>query len=307
MTTLALPARPPFQFLSVVRSHGWYQLAPNAWDEAAGVLTTVTRLNSGRVLPLAIAGEADGLSVSAPGRLSKGERAELAAQMDWMFNLGADFSAFYALAEAEPRLAHVRRDAHGRFLRSPALFEDVVKVMLTTNIQWAGTRRLAAALVNELGAAAPGGDGPRAFPAPEQIARRRESTLRRLGLGYRAPYLLKLARGVASGAIDLEALREPARPTEDVRRALLALPGIGPYAAATLLGLLGRYDYIGVDTEAVSAVSQAFYAGRPVGEKEVNAVFARWGPFKTLAYWFWDWSGKQQAPMEAWEERAADG
>ncbi len=148
MTTLTLPARPPFKFFSVVQSHVWYQLAPNAWDEAAGVLTTVTRLGNGRVLPLAIAGREGGLSVSAPGRLSNGERADLAAQMNWMFNLEADFSEFYALADAEPRLAHVRRDAHGRFLRSPSLFEDVVKVMLTTNIQWAGTRRLAAALVD---------------------------------------------------------------------------------------------------------------------------------------------------------------
>jgi len=90
-----------------------------------------------------------------------------------------------------------------------------------------------------------------------------------------------------------------------VRRNLLALPGIGPYAAAALLGLLGRCDYIGVDTEATSAVSKASYGGRPVGEKEVNAVFARWGKYKALAYWFWDFSGQQQSPMDAWEVKAS--
>ena len=304
MARFQLAAQPPFNFLSVVHSHGWYQLAPNTWDEAAGALTTVTRLSTGRVRRLTCTAAGAGLAVTVPGRLSRREQAEVTAQAARMFNLAADFSAFYALADAEPRLAHVRGDAHGRFLRAPTLFEDVVKVMLTTNIQWAGTKRLAAALVAALGEPAdetPG--GPRAFPTPENIARRRESTLRRLGLGYRAPYLLALARGVAAGETDLEALQDPARPTEDLRRALLALPGIGPYAAATLLGLLGRYDYIGVDTEAVSAVSRAFYAGQPVGAKEVNAVFERWGPYKTLAYWFWDWSGEQQSPMEAWEAR----
>lgn len=85
-----------------------------------------------------------------------------------------------------------------------------------------------------------------------------------------------------------------------MRRDLLALPGIGPYAAATLLGILGRYDFIGVDTEAISAVSKAFYDGQPIGAKEIEAVFARWGKFKSLAYWFWDWNGQQQSPMEAW-------
>ena len=89
----------------------------------------------------------------------------------------------------------------------------------------------------------------------------------------------------------VETLKDLARPTEDVRRDLLVLPGIGPYAAATLLAILGRYDFIGVDTEAVSSVSKGFYNGQPVGEKEVNAVFAKWGQYKALAYWFWDFSG----------------
>jgi 3-methyladenine DNA glycosylase/8-oxoguanine DNA glycosylase len=143
----------------------------------------------------------------------------------------------------------------------------------------------------------------RAFPLPEVIARSRETTLRKLGLGYRSPYLLQLARGVVAGKFDLESLRDPSRPTEEVRRDLLALPGIGPYAAATLLGILGRYDFIGVDTEAMSLVSKGFYGGQPIGTKEIEAVFARWGKFKSLAYWFWDWAGQQQSPMEAYEER----
>jgi 3-methyladenine DNA glycosylase/8-oxoguanine DNA glycosylase len=106
---------------------------------------------------------------------------------------------------------------------------------------------------------------------------------------------------VASNRIDLDALKDATRTTHDVRGELLSLPGIGPYAAATLLGILGRYDFIGVDSEAVRLVSQGFYGGKPVGAKEVNAVFERWGKFKLLAYWFWDWDGQQQTPMEAWE------
>lgn len=310
MTALNLAARPPFHLPAVVRSHGWYQLAPFEWDEAGGVLTTVVRLEGGRVLTLTVTANGDGVTVSVPGRLNKREQAEVAARAAWMLNLNADFAEFYALADAEPRLAHCRRKGFGRFLRSPSLFEDVVKVMMTTNIQWGGTKRLVAALVEAFGeadearSASPGPSAPRparAFPTAERIARSRESALRRLGLGYRAPYLLKLARDVAAGRVDLEAFKDPAPPTEDLRRALLALPGIGPYAAATLLGLLGRYDYIGVDSEAMSAVSKGFYDGRPVGAKEVEAVFGKWGRYKALAYWFWDFDGQGQAPMEAWE------
>jgi 3-methyladenine DNA glycosylase/8-oxoguanine DNA glycosylase len=303
MPTLSFPARPPFQFHSVVRSHGWYQLAPYEWDEGAELLRTTTQLASGRVAVIDVRGDRRNVSVAFTPRLNKRERGELAARVAWMFMLEADFSEFYALADREPRLAHVRQKAYGRMLRSPTLFEDVVKVLLTTNIQWAGTKRLASALVSYFGERLDGDETRAAFPTPKRIAHSRESTLRKLGLGYRAPYLLKLARGVASGEINLDALADSSRPTEDVRRSLLALPGIGPYAAATLLSLLQRYDYIGVDTEAVSAVSQAFYDGKPVGAKEVNAVFERWGRFKALAYWFWDFTGQQQSPMEAWEAK----
>jgi 3-methyladenine DNA glycosylase/8-oxoguanine DNA glycosylase len=92
-------------------------------------------------------------------------------------------------------------------------------------------------------------------------------------------------------------------PTTELRRRLIALPGIGPYAAATLLGILGRHDFIPVDTEAMSVVSTHFYEGASVTAKEINAVFERFGQFKGLAYWFWDYAGMQTGPMEQWEAR----
>jgi len=32
------------------------------------------------------------------------------------------------------------------------------------------------------------------------------------------------------------------------------------------------------------------YTGEPVGRAEVEVAFERWGVWKGLAYWFWDWS-----------------
>ncbi len=285
---LNFTANAPFDFYNTVHSHGWYQLAPMQWDEDARVLRRPERMPDGRVRMLTISGAPGGFCVEAPGRLSNADAALLRERMAWMFWTDADFSAFYERADREPRLAHCRLKAQGRLLRSTSLFEDVVKMMMTTNIQWSGTRRLVRALVDKYGEASP--EGARAFPTADVIARSRERTLRGLGLGYRAPYLLKLARDVASGRTDLEPLRDRSLPTLELRKRLLALPGIGPYAAAALLALLGRHDFIPVDTEAVSAVSAFFFDGKKVGEKEINAVFAHWGEHKALAYWFWDYS-----------------
>ncbi len=41
-------------------------------------------------------------------------------------------------------------------LRSPSVFEDVVKTICTTNTAWSGTRKMTAALVDNLGVEAPG-------------------------------------------------------------------------------------------------------------------------------------------------------
>jgi len=288
---LTLSAQPPFRFRSTVHSHGWYQLAPWQWDDATGLLHRPERLANGRTILLTLREDPVGLSVTSAQTLNEAESAEVAAKLAWIFNLAADYSEFYALAEQEPRLVHCRPQAYGRMLRSPTLFEDVVKTMATTNIQWSGTKRLVQRLVETFGEPLATDATVRTFPLVERIASSDEAALRALGWGYRSPYLLKLARGVNDGTYVLDALRTSALPTPELRKALLKLPGVGPYAAATLLGLLGRHDFIGVDTAAVSAVSKAFYNGQPVGEKEINAIFDRWGKYKSLAYWFWDWQG----------------
>jgi 3-methyladenine DNA glycosylase/8-oxoguanine DNA glycosylase len=301
-----LAARPPFSLGAVVGSHGWVQLAPFARDEARGGLWRVERLASGQVVELRIWEAPGGVQVEVVETLTEAEQGEVSGKVSWMLGLDQDFSAFYTLARQEPKLAGVVQKAQGRLLRSPTLFEDVVKTILTTNTAWSGTRRMVASLVARFGSpllasaatsqdeAAPHHtEARRAFPAPEQVAAADEATLRsEVRLGYRAPYVLELARSVASGALDLEALRDVDLPTSELRKRLLALKGVGAYAAANLLMILGRYDFLPVDSWALKAVSHEWYGGEPVGAAEVEAGFAHWGEWKGLAYWFWDWSYK---------------
>jgi N-glycosylase/DNA lyase len=147
------------------------------------------------------------------------------------------------------------------------------------------------ALVRLYGDPLPGDPARRAFPTPEQLAAVDVDSLRaEVKLGYRAPYMQALAAQVASGALDLEALKQSDLPTLELRKRLLAIKGVGGYAAANLLVILGRYDYIPVDSWAVSQVAREWYGGQRVGEREVNAAFERWGAWKGLAFWCWEWS-----------------
>jgi 3-methyladenine DNA glycosylase/8-oxoguanine DNA glycosylase len=292
-----LAARPPFSLAAVVGSHGWVQLEPFARDEATGGLRRVERLASGRVVELRIWEAPGAVQVNVMEALTEAEQVELSDKVSWMLGLDQDFSAFFVLARQEPKLAGVMENAQGRLLRSPTLFEDVVKTILTTNTAWSGTKRMVGSLVARFGsplpasAVTPRAKARMAFPTPEQVAAADEAMLRgEVRLGYRAPYILELARSVASGALDLEALKHTELATSELRKRLLALKGVGAYAAANLLMILGRYDFLPVDSWALRMVSHEWYGGEPVGAAEVEAAFAPWGEWKGLAYWFWDWS-----------------
>ena len=290
-TQLHLAALPPFSLSAVALSHGWIQLPPFGYDRDSGTLTYVTRLGSDTITGLQIAEVRDGVDVTAGATLTAQEQAELAAQVTWMLGLNQDLVPFHTQARGEPKLAHVIGSARGRILRSSTLFEDTVKTILTTNTSWAGTIRMVEALVSRFGDPLPDDRTRHAFPTPARLASTEVQTLRLVArLGYRAPHVLDLARAVASGDLDLESLQTTDEPSEQLRARLLEINGVGAYSAANLLIILGRYDFIPVDSWARKLVSHEWYGGESVRSTDVEAAFERWGEWKGLAYWFWDWA-----------------
>lgn len=287
---IELAARQPFSLQQVIRSHGWPQLLPFHWERESDALLRVERLTTGTVVVLNFHPLENGLAVEVSDELTDAERAELETTLDWMFGLDMDFGPFYEMARGEPKLAGVEANARGRVLRSATLWEDTIKTILTTNTAWSGTIRMNAALVAQFGDPLPAAPAMQAFPTPASVAASDPDTLRNTTkLGYRAPYVHELADAVAAGRLDLERLKDPAMPTAEVRKRLLAIKGVGGYAAANLLMILGRYDFIPIDSWAMNQVSQEWYGGQPVGPKEVEAAFERWGEWKGLVYWWWDW------------------
>jgi 3-methyladenine DNA glycosylase/8-oxoguanine DNA glycosylase len=289
--SLQLSARPPFSLTSVIQSHGWAQLAPYDLDAESGDLSYVYRLETGRIVDLQINEISAGVKIDLSDQINEDEKTEINQRVNWMLGLDQDFSAFYSLARGEPKLQHVVGKAQGRILRSATLFEDVIKTILTTNTTWGGTIRMTEAVVSQFGDPLTGESSRYAFPTPEAIAASDEQTLRgTTRLGYRSPYILNLAQEIVSGSLDLESLKFSDMPADHLRKALLSIKGVGNYAAANLLMLLGHYDYLTIDSWALKMVSYEWYDEAPIGPKEVEAAFEDWGKWKGLAYWLWDWS-----------------
>jgi 3-methyladenine DNA glycosylase/8-oxoguanine DNA glycosylase len=233
-------------------------------------------------------------------------------KVTWIFGLDMDFSRFYAASRGEPKLARARKRALGRVLRSPTLFEDVIKTILTTNTLWTATKNMTRKLVDTFGAPllldgrvaaleaprtlaphANAGVETKAFPSPASIAASNPDYLKEtIRVGYRAPAIHQLAVRVASGEFALESLKTSDLPTLELRKALMTINGVGPYAAANLLLILGRSDFIPIDSWALKLVSHEWYRGKPITAKEVEKRFEQWSEFKGLAFWFWDWKYK---------------
>jgi 3-methyladenine DNA glycosylase/8-oxoguanine DNA glycosylase len=163
------------------------------------------------------------------------------------------------------------------------VFEDVVKTICTTNTAWGGTVRIVTALVDHLGTAAP--TGAHAFPSPAHMAEADESFYRDVArAGYRGPYLRALASSVASGDLDLEELNDPELPVDEIEERLLALPGVGPYAAAhVMLTSLGRYSRLVLDSW--TRPTYAKLSGRKASDKTIARRFNRYGDYAGLAFW----------------------
>ena len=295
MTTFELAARKPFNFPSVVNSHGWRQLAPFRFEN--DTLYYMDHLSTRRAVEYRISASPEGVQVQTD-KLTKIEQKEAAEKVTWMFGLDQDFSDFYAASRLEPKLARAKKQALGRVLRSPTLFDDVIKTILTTNTLWAATKNMTRKLVDEFGASTMSGKligsplsaDNKSFPTPAAIAASSPEYLKeKIRVGYRATAIHDLAVRVATRKYDLEALKHSALPTLELRKELLTIMGVGPYAAANLLMLLGRSDFIPVDSWALILVSHEWYKGKPISAKEVEKRFAKWGAYKGLAFWFWDW------------------
>ena len=273
----------PVDFARTIVSHGVAELPPNRVDLAGRTLETTLPIRRGGALTVRVGAYGRKLRLEpVAGSYDK----KLTETVAHMFRLDEDLSGFYALVREDSELSWCATGA-GRMLRAPTVFEDIVKTICTTNTAWSGTRRMTAALVDNLGIEAPGGG--RTFPSAEAMASVEESFYRDVvRAGYRGPYLRTLAADVAQGRIDLEELNDPELPDEEVVARLLALPGVGPYAAAhVMLTSLSRYSRLVLDSWTRPTYVKLAGARSTLKDATIERRFKRYGEWAGLAFWLY--------------------
>jgi N-glycosylase/DNA lyase len=276
----------PVDFARTIVSHGVAELPPNRLDLDARTLETTLVVPGGARTVRVTHGDGSIRVELRAGRAGRAQVDVLSSAIRHIFRLDEDLSPFYELVERDAEL-HWCAVGAGRMLRGSTVFEDVVKTICTTNTAWSGTRKMTAALVDNLGVEAPGGG--RTFPTAEAMAAVGDDFYRDVvRAGYRGPYLHTLATDVAVGRVDLEALNDADLPDDEAAARLLALPGVGPYAAAhIMLTSLGRYSRLVLDSWTRPTYQKLSGARRAPKDVTIERRFRRYGDWAGLAFWLY--------------------
>ena len=282
--TLNIPTPRNFSFRRTVASHGWYQLPPFALDTEKWQLSRVIDLGDKPPATIFLTAQKNEVQITASRPLTKAEGAIVLRDARHILRLDDDLKPFYLATDQDPEFTWVAKQGAGRLLRSPTVFEDLVKMICTTNCSWALTLKMVTGMVEKLGQET--NDGRRSFPKPAALAAMPlKFFVDEVRAGYRAPYLKELADRVASGELNVEEWLTSELPTAQLVKQIKGVKGVGDYAAENLLKLLGRYDGLALDSWTRAKFFEIRNKGRKANDKKIARYYSRFNEWRGLALW----------------------
>jgi len=182
------------------------------------------------------------------------------AAVERYFALDHPLAEIYRSFPADPAMAAALEYCRGmRIIRQPA-WECLATFITSSMKQVAHISQISRTLRERYGRAL-GPGGPYDYPAPARLALLREEELRACALGYRAGNLLKTARMVAGGEVDLEAIRS--LPDEEARAELMRLAGVGEKVAnCVLLFAYERVRAFPIDVWIERVLREHYFRGK---------------------------------------------
>ena len=207
------------------------------------------------------------------------DRPAARAALRGLLALDADAAAADEALARDPALAPLVAGAPG--VRVPGAADPAelaIRAVLGQQISVAAARTAAAALARALGRPLPRPDGTltHAFPSSAALAEAPDELLRMPRARRRT--IRVLAGELATGGLDLRRGADPA----EVRAALLALPGIGPWTAEYVaMRALGDPDAFPASDLGLLRAAAAL--GLPSDPAGLAAHAERWRPYRSYA------------------------
>jgi len=260
-------------------------LAPFDLDRDTMTLHYTLAMPAGDVLRLALAMQDGQLQVNVPDRdtLSNAEAKYIYDAVRIMLNLDWDLQPFYLAMTEFDGYGWLEREHKGRILISPTVWEDLAKVLFTTNTSWAQTVQMSERLC-ALGNPHPTLPEVYAFPTAQVVADMDFEVLSdQLRAGYRTAYLHDLAQKIADSTIDVESWRR--LEGDDLYKQVKSLKGFGDYSAGTMVRMLGHFDKLAIDSACRDMYASLHNNGEKGKDKDIKAHYAIFGNWKGLVMW----------------------
>jgi AraC family transcriptional regulator of adaptative response / DNA-3-methyladenine glycosylase II len=227
VVTLRLPYREPIQLATVLDFLGAHAV-PGVESYRDGVFTRVLSAPNGPARVSLSAG--DGVVLCRVRLHDTRDLVAVVARVRRLLDLDADPTAVDAVLSADPALAPLVAKRPG--IRSPGTvdgFETAVRTIVGQQISVSGARTVLGRVVAEYGRPAFEDPDELLFPTAQALAEVDPTSLPMPRARGRS--VMAVAVAFADGGVRLD----PGAERDDVRAALLALPGIGPWTADYLL------------------------------------------------------------------------
>ena len=175
-----------------------------------------------------------------------------------LLRLDDDLEAIVATGPDDPLLREAYEAHRGMRLVEDPPFGCLISFICSAQMHVGRIHTMVSTLAREYGSPIPfDGETYHAFPTPAQLAAATEAELRDLGLGYRAPYVVRTAGMVAGGEAHPVEARE--LEYEDAREYLTRFVGVGDKVAdCVLLFSLGFDEAVPLDTWIKSAIEEYY-------------------------------------------------
>ncbi len=286
-----LKAVSPYSFeLTVQKPAGWSWGTPdeiyekgNFWTAIRfrGKLTGLKLRNLGSVERLKI-----GCSVYSDYPLSHEEEKGIETLLAYALRVDEDLTPFYEMAAKDTILAPLIEELRGMHTLSwPDIFPALILAVTLQMAPLARSNQMMELLRMHFGENAVfDGKKIRYWPSPKRIAKISvEELMKKAKLGYRAKNLKSIAESLEAGFPGAEELS--LLTAEEAREKLMELQGIGPYAAAIVVGERG----FSLDVWSAKIFGVLFNGEVPEDPRNsipnlTRKAIGRWGPWTGHAF-----------------------
>jgi DNA-3-methyladenine glycosylase II len=282
---LTITVREPFEWAHSLRFIGGFPPAQGEQAIDGTRLVKAWRLAgqtvAAQIQPAAGGGPALDVTLASPAPVTGEVRRAAADRVSFYLSADDDLRAFDETARQDPGFAPVAarlRGYHQVKFGSPA--ENLVWAILAQRSPMRVAREAKLRLMQHLNEPVSAfGSELLPFPSLEQLAALPEAELAGLvGSERKGAYLAGTARRLLD--IDESFLRHGDH--EQVRQALLTLPGVGPWSAVfVMIRGLGRMELLPQDPELVRVASKAY--GRALAPADLVSLAEPYAPYQ--GYW----------------------